>query len=329
MIKVLWIDNYPFFGTPSLFTYLRWKIAERINKDKEFKISRHMRNPDVTIVVKRMEPDLKIPKGSKLIFDTNVNYFTRTGDFIVPGTMPTDDHMKNARTMAQKADKVIVTSTSIRCSLLERAEVIKDPIEIDIYRPKFAGEGLRAGDERLRLIWCGIRKKAKHLELIEDVLYNNKDRISLKIVTDGEASNNPTPPVLERLVKNLGAEVLRYSYKNLAYHFRESDVVISPKILNNSYEMGHTEHKITCGMACGLLAIASPQPSYLEAAENGGVTICESDDEWGEAISMYLNGGGIRLIMDSIKAKKNAVGNYSLEEISEQYKKAILETANG
>jgi glycosyltransferase involved in cell wall biosynthesis len=57
-------------------------------------------------------------------------------------------------------------------------------------------------------------------------------------------------------------------------------VIISPKRLVNGYEVGHTEWKITLGMAAGLPAAASPQRSYVEALEGGGGIVADSPQDW-------------------------------------------------
>jgi glycosyltransferase involved in cell wall biosynthesis len=57
------------------------------------------------------------------------------------------------------------------------------------------------------------------------------------------------------------------------------------------YNLAHTEWKISLGMACGLPAIASPVPSYVDVAERSegaAVSICRSDEDWTRAIESFF-----------------------------------------
>ena len=59
--------------------------------------------------------------------------------------------------------------------------------------------------------------------------------------------------------------------------------------------MGHTEYKITLGMAVGLPAIASPQQSYVEAiGAHGGGIIARSTAEWVDALQRLQSDATLR-----------------------------------
>ena len=77
------------------------------------------------------------------------------------------------------------------------------------------------------------------------------------------------------------------SIPELLARYAAGGVLISPRFLDNSYNLGHTEWKITLGMACGRLAFCSPVPSYADvAARSGGrgLRICANDAEWDAAL---------------------------------------------
>ena len=71
-------------------------------------------------------------------------------------------------------------------------------------------------------------------------------------------------------------------------------MVISPRQLGNPYNQSHTEWKITLGMATGLPAIVSPQPSYLDVVERAAhpeaVVVCDHDQAWLEAFERATEG---------------------------------------
>ena len=86
---------------------------------------------------------------------------------------------------------------------------------------------------------------------------------------------------------------MRFSERRYAEELRRSDVIIAPKRLVNAYELGHTEFKITPGMAVGLPAVASPQQSYVEAiSDRGGGILAEDVGRWSDALDRLSEPGG-------------------------------------
>ena len=96
----------------------------------------------------------------------------------------------------------------------------------------------------------------------------------LVVVSDRE------PPELAELRAALPTSYERFDLRRYARTLRTSDVIISPKRLVNGYELGHSEWKITLGMAAGLPAVASPQRSYIEALAGGGGIVADSREDW-------------------------------------------------
>ena len=73
------------------------------------------------------------------------------------------------------------------------------------------------------------------------------------------------PACLPELSRAIRCSVVPFSDEAYARTLTTCDIIISPKRLINAYEMGHSEYKITLGMAIGLPAVASPQLSYVDA----------------------------------------------------------------
>jgi len=92
-------------------------------------------------------------------------------------------------------------------------------------------------------------------------------------------------------------------------------VIVSPKRLQNGYELGHTEWKITLGMAAGLPAVASPQQSYVEAiGHRGGGIVADSTEEWTEAL-------GRLAIEPALRAE---LGERAVETVRERYATPVV-----
>lgn len=146
----------------------------------------------------------------------------------------------------------------------------------------------------------------------------------------------------------MGAKVSYFNYEKHVKELQAADVLISPKILENAYEMGHTEYKIMTGMACGLPVIASPQPSYREALSCedlrfkgaqpcGGGFLCDDVKQWEAILNTCIEEAAERCDKKQLpnscwytrlaeqQARRNAVENYSIPVIAKKYRDAILE----
>jgi len=155
---------------------------------------------------------------------------------------------------------------------------------------------------RLQLWWSGVASKAFELLVAGGAVRKLRDRVHLHLVTDD----------LERATEKWSIEVRSefreflseiphtvHRFGDIAHLLRlyaGGGVVISPRTLDVPYNLSHTEWKITLGMACGLPAVASPVPSYLdvrEVAAVGAVTICDSEVGWLAAFDQFLSNPGL------------------------------------
>jgi glycosyltransferase involved in cell wall biosynthesis len=311
-------------------------IARYLNKKSNFNMEmyRPWRRYDAVVFVKMMNPrcqklahELK-NKGTQVLFDANVNYYEEEGDYIVPGTRPTPEQKMWATSMTSLADAVVADSQYLAdvCRLYNPVvEWIPDAVDTDFFSPAPKQKDKTPG--KLKLVWSGVGKKARPLELIEPVLMKLKDRVELEIITSPNEPHNIWSDVMERLVKAGIAKISLYSYKTYPHSLRKSDVIISPRFLENAYEKAHTEYKITLGMSAGLPALASPQMSYLEALKNGGGIICHSVAEWERALNDFIDHPEKRREM-GLKARQQVQETYSIPAVAKKYGTFLLDSLN-
>ena len=99
---------------------------------------------------------------------------------------------------------------------------------------------------------------------------------------------------LLRLLEALPHTVHRFeSVADLQQKYSAGGLIISPRFLDHPYNPGHSEWKLTLGMACGLPALGSPVPSYLDVAERaapGAIRVCETLDDWEAGLRQCLAG---------------------------------------
>jgi glycosyltransferase involved in cell wall biosynthesis len=272
------------------------------------------RRYDVVVFVKAMsarhreEAERAQAAGARVVFDANVNYYEVWGEYDVADTRPTEEQRREAEAMTRLADWVVADSSyllGVVRKLNERASWIPDNVDTALFRP-----GRRAGRDRapLRLVWSGMARKAKPLLLVRDALEALRDA-ELVVVSNEE------PPELAELRAAIPTRFVPFDLRGYARLLRECDVIVSPKRLVNGYELGHTEWKITLGMAAGLPAVASPQQSYVEAiGHRGGGVVADSPEEWAEALG--------RLAVD--RGLREAVGARALETVRERYATPVV-----
>lgn len=288
-------------------------IAKELKQHKEYKfeIYKPQRKYDIVFFIKNMNKEareelIKIKQyGGITIFDANVNYYEIWGDYIIPETKPTPQQQEAAIFMTEKSDYVIADSTyigQIASKFSPNVFVIPDNVNLSKFKKKKSID-----NEIVNIIWSGVSKKSLHLMLIKDVLHqlqNENLKYNLILVSE------KLPQIYNEMKNIENISWYKYSDRKYSSLLSKSDIIISPKILNNAYELGHTEYKITLGMAVGLPAVASPQLSYIEAIgyKSGGF-IANTEEEWFN----YLK----NLIESS--ESRNSTGKNAYETVIEQY----------
>ena len=256
--------------------------------------------------------------GGKVVFDANVNYYEIDGDYFIPGTQPTPQQQQDAHRMTALADHVVADSSRLAAVIRPinpRVTWIPDNVDVGIYK------GIRRHDPdtRLRLIWSGIGKKAAHLLEARDA-FGALPGLDLTLVVD------EPPPCLRELERTLPCHVIRFTDRVYARALLAADVIVSPKKLVNAYELGHTEYKITLGMAAGLPAIASPQQSYVEAiGAHGGGFIATTTAEWIEALQR-LQDAALRQRLGAF-ARRTVRERYSTPVVGRMYLDVLRQLA--
>lgn len=229
-------------------------------------------------------------RETPVIFDANVNYYCLWGEYTDPKTHPTPELRRAAIQITRLADHVIADSEYLRDVVRDfnpNVTWIPDNVLPILFRPAQH----RTEKGRLRLIWSGIAFKSNELLLVKAALAA-VEGLELWLVSDAR------PQVMDDLSSVLPVRWFHYSDLYYAYLLGRADAIISPRFLNNSYNLGHTEYKISLGMARNLPAVASPQPSYVTAIRRGGGgIICYDQQDWIAALTRLRDEVDERLAM--------------------------------
>jgi len=279
---------------------------------------------DAVIVVKTFsEPVLaevqRLKKrGVPVIFDANVNYYHIWGNYTDPYTHPTPAQRRAALQITRQADYVIADSEYLRDVVRDFNPCvawIPDNVLPLFFRPSLH----RAQAGQLRLIWSGIDFKADELLLIKEALAAVAG-LSLWLVSNGR------PAVMDALAEALPVRWFRYSDLYYAWLLGRADAIISPRYLDNGYNLGHTEYKISLGMARSLPAIASPQPAYRTAIRRGGGgVVCYTLADWIAALQNLRDDAPLRLAMGN-QARQTVEQYYLTPVVAAQLKQVIEQT---
>ena len=283
-------------------------VAEKVNCRPEWGLEYELYRPgrryDLLVFLKSFGPQsLRLAQRQRArdgaaVFEVNVNYFDAQGTFYYDGMQPTATQIENATRMGNTCDGVIAASSALRdiCRPLNpRVEWIPDNVNMELvpehtpWRP--------AGDV-LPLLWCGQSLKLFELLAIEDALRAFRKRIKLVLVTNSQSVlttwYEPYRERFSRLLIDVPHEIVPYeSIPQLLELYSRGGVMISPRFMDNSYNLGHTEWKLTLGMACGRVALGSPIQSYLDLAQRSGdrgIRICDTPADWERAFDLLLGG---------------------------------------
>lgn len=286
---------------------LHW-VAKRVNNEPSnslyYEVYKPWRQYDGLIFLKAMGAKAEYlakryrDRGRPIIFDANVNYYTISGPSYYEGMLPTATQQLHAIEMTKVADVVIADSEYISCQSRvhnDRVICIPDNVEMEWVPP------LQYLTRRTRpkLVWSGDPVKLFELLAIEKTLRHFAKHLDLILVTGNLTAMKrwvkDYKDRIERLLIDLNVEIVPYQgMRHLFDVFSQADVVISPRFLDNTYNLGHTEWKITLGMACGCRALASPVPSYRKVWDKATwkeIVLAETEDEWSSAMDELLMEG--------------------------------------
>jgi hypothetical protein len=237
-------------------------------------------------------------RGTRVVFDVNVDYFSEThGTFYYKGMAPTSQQIQDAHRMAELSDALIADSSHLATVCAQhhpQVQWISDNVDLRLappWRPWKPGP-------KLDLLWSGESVKLFELLSIEELLRKFANRVRLVLVTNSLAALDrwfdPWKSRFEGLLQAVEHEIIPFrSIGALLETYSRGGVFISPRFLDNSYNHGHTEWKITLPMACGRAVLGSPLPSYKDVADRShgaGLRLCSDAGAWESALEDVLSG---------------------------------------
>ncbi len=327
-----WDDS----ASPMSFMRFHWIAREllRTRSPFHYELYRPWRRYDSVVFLKSMgEHCVALARrlkaaGTTVIFEANVDYYTpRESQNHLAEMALTSRQQANAIEITETADIVIGTSrhlTKVCQAYNKRAYWVPDNVCLDLVPAE--SHSSRSSEEVLQLWWSGVAAKAFEFLLIAGVLKAFRDRVHLHLVTDdwqkGRSSwSEEQRQSMDDLLVTVPHTLHDFgSIGNLlALYSQGPGLILSPRFLDNPYNLGHTEWKITLGMACGLPAVASPLPSYLDVAERaqpGAIHICRTDEEW----AACFDGG---LDFASAAARRVVRDHYSTAVVAPMHVEAI------
>jgi hypothetical protein len=266
-------------------------------------------------------------------YDVNVDYFTSPqGNFRYPSMRASSDQRERATAMACGARAVLTSSrylATIAGSLNSATHWLPD--NVPMHWLKRTPKSVASLNTPIALWWSGVSLKLFELLAIKDTLLRYRDRVHLHLVTSALSLTKQWETGLRENFQTLLAQVPHTFHRFtsipalLRLYSNAPGFVISPRFLDNNYNLAHSEWKITLGMGAGLPALCSPQPSYLDvqaAAAPGAVQISNSTADWDEIFETVLSGGWNHC--EKAAAARDVVErNYSTEKIAANHRRIV------
>lgn len=322
------------------FMRFHW-VADELRGKASYELYRPWRRYTAVVFLKSMGSHcLRLARqlkavGTKIIFEANVDYYTPLdGEGHLAEMAPTEQQRADAIAITTIADVVIGTSRHLTETCRQynpNAFWVPDNVRDQIVPPQQVGEAT-VDDSPLPLWWSGVAAKAFEFLLIENVLKALGDRVHLHLVTDDfvkgrERWRTDQRERMDALLGKVPHTIHTFgSIHHLLHLYSQGPgLILSPRFLDNPYNLGHTEWKITLGMACGLPALASPLPSYLDVeklAEPGAIRICRTEDEWKAAMEAAMDGSW-NLAEGGTAAREVVKKCYSTAVVAAQHLQAV------
>ena len=318
-------------------------IADAVsgNGQVRYELYRPSRTYDCVVFLKSMGPQslalarkLK-SRGVTTVFDCNVDYVTpASGTFYFDGMAPTVAQREDALQMLETCDSVIADSSHIAGVLSNKGATVHW-VPDNVLDAMIGRRAKGPFDEhgRLVLAWSGEAVKLFELLAIREVLESFGDRVVLRMITNSrDALSRWTGDLAEQFEDMLRVVPHEYipftTLSDLLDVYARGGVAISPRFLDNTYNLGHTEWKLTLPMSVGLVALGSPQPSYVDVEKRcqaGGLRVCETAEDWSGAFQQIIDDS-----CDLSAASQDAVdvvtGFYSTSVVAKQHQDFLMAT---
>lgn len=218
-------------------------------------------------------------KGTRVVLDLNVNYLDRTS------TQVDVSQRESVIKFLQIAGAVLTTTKYIADQILEqfpdkKVSIIGESIETYGKRKsrlRFSEDGV------IRLCCVSHAHKVKDLLLIKSALHDLADdnKVELLVLTNKDTE-------LDFKHSNISIHFKKYNrvnQKTIYDDLMENDIFISPRDLNETYNLGHSFDRIGRPMSVGIPVIASPIASYEKSP---AILINGYGSEWSENILQML-----------------------------------------
>lgn len=241
-------------------------------------------------------------QGVPTLFIVGVNYYERKGNIKKLDQSVSPQQMYECIAMTTEADYIITASSYLEdCARRYNPNVFYIPDTID--GSHFCHTKIHKDFQKrnLSLVWCGVSVKAWVLDHLVGVMKGLP--VDLIVISEKD-------PAL-----HIAHQFIKWDYQAFPKDILKGDICVSPRILDNSYDMGHSSFKIIPFMSAGLPVLVSRQPSYTEIITkgyNGYYADIEGTKKWREYLEAMLKDRD-RLIEMSDNAQKSVMRFHNKE----------------
>lgn len=240
-------------------------------------------------------------KGARIVLDVNVNYYDRYSRLIK------DMQRSNIMRFTEIADAVITPSSYIKGYI---KKIFPDKYVETTYEyiPDFKAKKEMNMSVNC-LVWMGYSGKAKEVLLIKNVMKRLRETYDYQLILICDRD-----PKIS--VDGLNVRFMKYRKNDYFIRLLKGDIFISPRDLNETYNLGHSFTRIGIPMCAGIPVIASAVPSYIGSP---AILIDSLDEEeWYKNLRRLFDSFSLRqdLSQMGIAYVKN---NYSYDAVRAQY----------
>lgn len=306
--NILWIPRVPVKKGNAFYKYIifpilkRWYALKRIsliffNTYKFVYIQRFFLNKTLISILKK--------RKSIIIFDfDDAIYLDKPG---------MNSNLNKINVVLNAANHIIVSSKELGEFCINQGfrniSIITTPIDPE----KFTVHDVKRNGP-IVLGWIGSSYTSEYLKVIEDALFELKQRFSIKILLIGAKSNFQ--------LKALDVEIVPWEYDTESFYIDKMDIGIMPLPMED-YARGKGGYKLFQYMAAGIPVIASPVGINSEIVRHGvNGFLAQNNDEWISFASILIENPDLRSQFGE-EGRQDALQKYSRTYCFEKIKEVI------
>ena len=180
-------------------------------------------------------------------------------------------------------------------------------------------------------VWDGQGHNFPYLEKIiqKNLKFFRLDDVKIKIITDKFDYKRGVDNYQKIKSYSINSIFIEWDPTSFIAHVNSGHIGLAPVDLTCPFASAKPDNKMVNYQGLCLPAIASATKAYSDFSENsgGGVIVCRTDEDWGNALECWRNKKH-KALECGLKGREYVLKNYSAETLGKRWSQIIMNIAN-